>query len=319
MAKKQKPTLKVANIELILGNTYEIIPKKDFDAPSGFKEHGTTKLLMPGISEIRAVPFDQGINLWDTGFDSDSPVNAKIPPAERAALSLQYNKLIKEPYEKRFRKDLSSTNNDFWDEYTYELHTYKTFDTANEKDLLDLFQALVQGRICEVGEKDATLQRTANYSIRNREKETSLKEERAETKFEAFAIFSTLLKADFKKDDTLISVLEWVGLTNIRETDKETLKKTVLRMLEDPKNGYEFSERFVKAFNMTETNIGKEIMDLFSILQKLRTSNKIEVKRQQYYIDGIKIGNHLKEAAEVANKNPEIKELILKTYEELTK
>ena len=182
-----------------------------------------------------------------------------------------------------------------------------------------MFQALVQGRICEVGEKDATLQRTANYCIRNREKETSLKEERAETKFEAFAIFSTLLKADFKKDDTLISVLEWVGLTNIRETDKDTLKKTVLRMMEDPKNGYEFSERFVKAFNMTETNIGKEIMDLFSILQKLRTSNKIEVKRQQYYIDGIKIGNHLKEAAEVANKNPELKELILKTYEELTK
>lgn len=317
MAKRTKPTLKVANIELTIGNTYEIIPKKDFDAPSGFKEHGTTKLLMPGIAEHRAITFDASMNVWDTGFDEDSPVNAKIPPTERKALVAEYNKSIKEPFEKRFKKDLSSTSNDFWDDYTYELYTYKMFDTSNEKDLLDLFQALVQGKVCQEGEKDATLQRTANYCVRNREKEISLKEERAETKFEAFATFSTLLKADTKKDDTLFSTLEWVGLSNVRKSDKEALKRTVLRMMEDPKTGYEFAERFVKAYDMTNTKVGKEIMDIFSVLQKLREHNKIEMKRQQYYIDGVRIGNHLKEAAEVAIKNPELKELIIKAYEEV--
>ena len=90
-------------------------------------------------------------------------------------------------------------------------------------------------------------------------------------------------------------------------------------MMEDPKTGYDFADRFVKSYDMTNTQVGKEIMDVFSVLQKLREHNKIEMKRQQYYIDGVRIGNHLKEAAEVAIKNPELKELIIKAYEDVVK
>jgi hypothetical protein len=319
MAKKQKPTIKIANMDVVIGNIYEVVPKKDFDAPSGFKEHGTTKLLAPNISEHKAIPFDAIMNIWDNGFDTDSPSNSIIPPLERKSLVDQYNSVIKKPYEDRYRKDMNSTNNEFWDEYSYELYTYKTFNTSNEKDLLDLFQALIHGAICQEGEKDATLQRSANYCIKNREKEISLKEQRAETKFEASVTFSTLLALDTKKDDSLFSILEWLGLSNVRKSDKDALKRTVLRMFEDPKSGYDFSERFLDAYSMTQTKIGKDKMDIFSMLQKLKAANMVEIKRQQYYIGGTRIGNHLKEASEVAMQNPDIKELIIKAYGELIK
>lgn len=316
--KKNQEKFAVADVEIIIGNSYEVIPKKDYDAPKGFQEHNTTKYLMPGISEHRSITFNSDMNLWDTGFDVDSSVNMKIDSLKRKAEVDNFNKLIRKPYEEKYRANLDSTNNEFWDEYTYELYTNKIFDTSKEKDRLDLFMALQNGRLCLKGTKNPTLQKDANYHIRSREKEISLKEERAETKFEAFATFSTLLNLDPTKDSTLYSVLEWLNLTSVRSSDKDALKKLVLRMFEDEKTGYDFSERFLKTYKDSQTPVGKEKMEIFGLLQELRAKNKLTLRRQQYFIDEVRIGNTLKEAAETALLNPEIKELITKTYQEIT-
>lgn len=316
--KKNQEKFVIADVEIIIGNSYEVIPKKDYDAPKGFQEHNTTKYLMKGISEHRSITFDQTMNLWNTGFDIDSPVNAKIDPLKRKAEVDNFNKLVRQPFEAKYRANLESTNNAFWDEYTYELYTNKIFDTTQEKDRLDLFQALQNGRLCLKGTKNPTLQKDANYHIRSREKEISLKEERAETKFQAFATFSTLLNLDPKKDDTLYSVLEWLNLSQVRTSDTGALRKLVLRMFEDEKTGYDFSERFLKTYDESQTDLGKEKMQIFGTLQILRSKNKLDLKRQQYFIEDVRIGNTLKEAAETALVKPEIKELILRTYQSVT-
>ena len=54
-----------------------------------------------------------------------------------------------------------------------------------------------------------------------------------------------------------------------------------------------------------------------SLITKLYNRNKIEIKRQQYYIDGVLLGNHLKEASAVASKDPEIKKLIVDAIKQL--
>ena len=316
--KKTDNKFTVAGVEIVVGNSYEVIPKKDFDAPDGFQKHNTTKYLIPGISEHRGIVFDETMHLWDTGFYEESPCNLKIDALKRKAEVALYNKLVKEPFEKKYRQDLEPTNNDFWDNYTYELYTRKVFDTSLEKDRLDLFMALQRGRVCLKGEKNATLQRDANYHIRSREVETSLKEQRMETKFEAFATFSTLLNLDFKTDDTLLTVLEWLNITSARTTEKDALKKIVLAKFEDEKTGYDFSERFLKTYEDMQSPIGKEKMEIFSTLQQLRLKNKIEIKRSQYFIGDVKIGNTLKEASETALINPDIKDLIVKTFQSVT-
>lgn len=318
MPPKATEKFTVAGVEIIVGNSYEVRPKKDFDAPSGFQDFNTTKLLAPGISEHRAITFNSDMHIWDTGFDIDSPVNLKIAEADRKAEVTIYNKLVKKPYEDRYRKDLSSTNNDFWDNFTYELYTYKVFDTSKELDRLELFLALQNGRVCQIGEKNATLQRNANYHIRSREKETSMKEERAKTKFKAYSTFGTLLNLDHKKDDTLYLILEWMNVSGVRGADKDALESMVLRMFEDEKTGFAFAERFLNTFNESESEIGGKRMEIFSVLQQLKAKNKLTIKRSQYYLDDVKIGNSLKEATETALINPDIKELVEKAYSQIT-
>lgn len=311
----KKVRIQVANTEIVIGDTYEVIPKKDMDAPSGFQQFNTTKLLIEGIGEIRGIVFNEDIRRWDTGFEVGSPCNSSMKPTGKDALVRVYKEKIAKPYEDYFRVDTDAINDEFWLTYSYKLFTGRQFDTTNPTDLFDLFHALKQGKLCEVGEKDASLQRSANYCIRSREKVVTLQEERANDKAEAIFTFMTLLDALSDKEDTLYTILEWMPLSNIRGAEKDVLKRTMLKLFEDQKLGYENARRFLDAYEMTKSPTGMKEMELFSMLQKLSIKQKLEYKRQQYYLDGVLLGNTIKGSAKQAMNNPEIKEMVISAYE----
>lgn len=312
----KRPSIKVSNTEIVIGSTYEIIGKIDRDAPLGMQAFNTTKYLFEGNAENRGISYDDNRRRWDTGFEVTSSCNYNIPQIEKEALIKLYVEYIKEPYEEFIGKKISEVDDDFWREYTYGIWTGKQFDTSRPDDLFDLFHALKQGKVCEPGERDPILQRDANYCIRNREKLISLKEERANDKAEAIFTFMTMLNAlDPKKDDSLYSVLEWIQVSSVRDTDAETLKRSVLKIFENEKTGYDYAKRFLEAVQMTKSKDGKEEMDIFSMLNKLNIKRKLEFKRQQYYLEDQLLGNHLKGACKAALKSPEIKELIITNFE----
>lgn len=319
----KRVTVKVANTEVHIGETYEVIGKKDLDAPSGFIENNTTKLLMAGIKELRSVPYDEMLERFDTGFEVQSACNFKIPSYEKAALVEQYVKLIKKPYEESYNKDTNAINSDFWmgnmdgaKPYICEIYTGKTFDTANPKDLFDLFHALKQGFLCEEGEKDSDLQK-AKYCVKNKNRVLSLQEDRENDKFEANATFSILLDTvDADEDDTLYTILEWMQISNIRGADKATLKRTFIKLISNEKTGYASAKRFLEAYNLSHSEAGKEKMEIFSMLSKLQLRRKIEFKRNQYFLEDELLGNHLKGAAETALQKPELREKITRAYEQ---
>ncbi len=318
----KRVTVKVANTEIHIGETYEVVGKIDRDAPSGFIENNTSKLLMSGIKELRSVSYDETLERFDTGFEVQSPCNFKIPGYEKAALVAQYVKLIKQPYEKAYNKNTDAINDDFWmgndagaKPYICEIYTGKTFDTSNSKDLFDLFQALTKGYLCEEGEKDSDLQK-AKYCIKNKNKVISLQEDRENDKFEAIAIFGTLLDTvDADENDTLYTVLEWMQITNIRGADKPTLKRTFLKMISNEKTGYDSAKRFLEAYNLSDSDKGREKMEIFAMLSKLQMKRKIEFKRNQYFLDDELLGNHLKGAAEMALLKTDLRENIIRAYE----
>ncbi len=319
----KRVTIKVANTELHIGETYEVIGKRDMDAPSGFIENNTSKLLMAGIKELRSVPYDDVLERFDTGFEVQSYCNYKIPGYEKTVLVDQYVKLIKEPYEKAYNKNTDAINSDFWmgnadgaKPYICEIFKGKKFDTSNPKDLFDLFHALKQGFICEEGERDADLQR-AKYCIKNASKVISLQEERENDKFEAITTFGILLNTvDADENDTLYTILEWMQITNIRGADKDTLRRTFTKLLANDKTGYDSAKRFLEAYNLSNSDKGREKMEVFAMLSKLQLRRKIEFKRNQYFLNDELIGNHLKGAAELALQKPELKETIIRAYEE---
>ena len=312
--KDNEVTLKVANTEIKIGSTYEVIGKLDRSAPDGFQKNNTTKYLHEGNAEVRGIPYIEQNRKWDTGFDPFSLCNMDLLQDVRDEHVDLFNTYIKEPFEKEFQVDCSSVNNDFWRTYTYELYTNKSFNTENPKDLFDLFHALKQGRICEVGEKDPTLQK-ANYCVRNLEKAKSVEDQRVEDKYDAVAKFSVLVEAlDPEKDDTLYTVLEWLQMPNVRNSDKDTLKKLVFKMFDQP-NGYDFARRFLDGLKLAKSEEGQKQMEYFSILQKLSYKNKLEFKRGTYYFEGIEVGANLKGGALKATKDPEFAVILQKAYE----
>lgn len=314
LKKDNRTTLKIANSTIVIGETYEVRPKVDYTAPDGMQRAGTTKLLHEGNAEVRGINFDENKRKWDTGFDESSLCNFDLLDSEKAATVKAFNSNIKEPYEKAYNVDCSSNNDEFWSEYTYEIYTNKSFNTEDVKDLFDLFQALKHGRLCEVGERDYALQK-ANYNIKNIDKVKSIEEERMADKFEAIATFSIMLNQDITKDDTLLAILEWLQITNVRGAEKSALRNIVMRMFDNPNSGYDFSRRFLEAVKLTDSAQGKKRMEIFSILQKLYLKNKIEQKRGVMYIDGHLLGNTLKEASQKALQNSEISDAIYLAYE----
>lgn len=316
--KQDNQVIRVANTDIVIGQTYEIIGKKDMDAPEGFQQFNTTKYLIPGIAELHSVPFSETNNLWDSGFYVHSDCNKSMHPTEKEALVKLYNEYIRKPFEEMYRVDTSESNDDFWSTYIYEIYTNKPFDTTNVKDRFDLFHALKQGKVCEVGERDAILQRSANYCIRNIEKAISLQEERANNKFDAITKFSVILDGtDLKKDDTLYTILEWMNFSTVRGADKDTIRRLVQKAFENEKTGYDTALRFLEALRMSEDKDMKKEMEIFSILSKLNVKRKLEYKRQQYYLNEELLGNTLKASAKSALMNPDKLQKIMEEYEKI--
>lgn len=322
-AKTKEITIKVANTTIVLGTTYDVIHKKDLDAPMPIKGIPTTKAQSPGIKHNSSVIFNEETRRWDTGFEVESIVCRSIPPEEKKARIDAYVKMIQEPYEKYYRTDTNSINDDFWggnDElgippYQIQLWEGKSYNTNNPKDLFDLFQALIQGKVCEPGEKTADLQRSAVYCIKNVESSVSKEEQRLVNKAEAYATFQILLDSvDPEKDDTLYTILEWLNYSNIRGAEKDALRRTVLTAFEQEKTGQDTIERFLEAYKMSKADGTKKEMEMFSVLSKLHRKNKLEVIRKQFYLDGVLLGNSLKEAAKIATIKPEIRDSILEVW-----
>jgi len=315
----EKKTFKVANTDITIGNRYTIVGKPDMDAPKGFAEFETSKYLMTGIGEVHSIPFDSSINCYDTSFDEDSASNASIPREERASLVKLYQTNIQKPYETRFKKKLDSMNDDFWGEMGEEgfqitLYPEREFDTSKPKDLLELFQALKKGLVCEKGEKDHLLQR-AKYCIVDNNKKQSLRERRAYDKAQAFVTLGNLIK-DIDSDDSLYSILEWINFPNARNIQPENLMTNVSIFFDNPTTGQKNCEKFMEAFDSLEKPERKLEMEYFSALAKLRHQNKLEYKKSQWYINKHLLGNTIKAGAQLAAGKGKIADDIRKAIQE---
>lgn len=316
MAKKNdKVTFRVSNTDITLGYTYEVVPKYDADAPDGFRQWNTTKLLMRGVGETHGVTFDYSLNMWDTGFEMDSLCNSDIPEYEREVLVKAYNTHIKLPFEKKFRKDLSPVDTEddkgfstsFWSTFGVEIYKGRTFDTSNVKELLELFVILKHFKVCEKGEK-SYLAREAKYNIINKEKLTSLKDTRNAEKLEAIAKFHVMLNSD---KETLFTVLEWLNFGSVRNSEDITLQNIVMDYFENPDYGHQNISNFLETYKMTESESRKEEMEMFSLLNKMNNRRLFKYERKEYTLNGDPIGNSLKDIAARCLKDPELRKDVI--------
>ena len=291
-----KPTkIKIANTEVVLGQTYEIAHKFDGSASDGMQSIGATKFPLEGVAEVKGLYFDENRNAFDTGFYVESVCNSNIlqseSPADMVAI---YEKWIKEPYEKRMNVNCSETNYEFWKNYKYEAKVNRSLNTGDPVELFELFHMLKQGAVCNEGEKNSVYQK-ARYTIKNLAVQKSKEDEKLDNKIKAITLLNTLLNSDPEK---IYTVLEYLQMSSPRSMETETLRRVYMRMLDDDSKGGEFQRRFLEASDKYNSEQGKLEMEYFSMVQRLFLKGKITKKAGSlYHEDGMLLANSPKEIA----------------------
>lgn len=290
--KESKVILRIANTDIEIGKTYELLHKFDGSAPDGMRGIKATKFPLMGIEEVRSVFFDESRNAFDTGFYLESASNRLFKTEDIKTYLPSYITQIKKPYEQRFNVDCSEVNTMFWDKYKTRVSVNKSFNTNDIKDLFDLFIVLKQGIACNEGELNQKLQK-ASFIIKDITEDKSKEDEILDNKYEAVSVFKELVKTDTEK---LYTILEYLKATSVRNVDLKILQTTYIKNFENSKTGEDLVNKFLKAFDKYSTETGKEEMQYFAAIQKLFLKNKLVKKAGAFYGDGdFFLGNSLQD------------------------
>jgi len=304
--------IKIPGMDFVIkSNTiYTVIPKPDPNAPDGFKEHGTTKLIHPDVTQTVAAPFDVDMGVWDTGFYPYSPCLKGMTEKEKEEHVKQVTELIVKPVEQIKGEGIldHSAKNNFFDDFPIALYNKVSFNTAEPMQLLMLYLVIL-GR--ELAPKEFSSQpqfKKAAYQVVNREKEISNKQQIEIDKGRAIGEFYSLLKSNKEK---LGIILSYLGISTTSMQDEDTFITVFQRFLNDKQDGYRNSKIFLDTLNKFSSKDGEEELYIYRALNQLYDKGEIKSFKQEFFLKDHNLGNSIKHAAMYVSSKPDIKKLIM--------
>jgi len=295
---------------------YQIQPKMDASAPDGFKNAGTTKVISPDIGNTVHAPFNGDMKVWDTGFSKSSPILRGMKDEEKDLFVKMVNEHIVKPVEDLKGEGVlgHQENNPFLDDFGIELKAYRVLNTAEPLQRLALYFAVLGKHLAPKEHQSNPLYSGAQYVIVNSEEAVNVKQEREMLKNEAIGLFYVLQKNDKEK---MYNLLEYLGISNSKTTDKATLNSSFNRWLEDKTSGYQNSEIFTKTYSKFDSEDGEEELYLYKKLKELHDNNLVKMQRGEVFLDGKAIGAGYKLAASNLMENSVEKERIAELIEQI--
>ena len=286
---------------------YEVTSKYDGDAPDGFKEHRTTKILndSAGVNTIGAV-YNENFSVWDTGLFEESPMYRDLSLDDRKAKVAQIKELIVEPFEKMHGteklnpRDIESK---FWNRvnntsFKIELYKGKIFNTKHPDQLLQLFIALSYKALAPKDKEDLPDYRQAQFCIENRDAVKTMQQEKEDLELRTKGEFYKLLEDPTK----LKFVLNYVGLKGL-DTTEEVNKGVVTgqfnRFVDNKQNGYENKKTFLETLDLAKEPEGYKEIGYYKSLQELAIRRVVQKDTitKKFVLGDVELGGTLKEAA----------------------
>lgn len=294
--KKAVPEFKVGGVTITVGNKYILDHMSD---PNSKVQ--TKKFPFSGCGITDCVNFDKQKNIFDTGFYESSFCLKEYTEAQKEELVPIYVKQIKEPYEKFVNENLDhSSKNQFWEKYKYEAYVNKEFDTNKPDEMFELFQVIIQGLACDKNEKNPFYRQNAQFTISNPQVTKNKKKENAKTRIKAIEKLTLLADGDKPKLDLILSYVRGESTSKV---DKDDVKVIYFEVINDPKSGLDFAERFNEACEDYETEQGKDKMEYFHAINELVRIRKIKKDRRGYMTEsGAYLGNTLQDIAKFCMK-----------------
>jgi hypothetical protein len=293
------------------GEIYQIVPRFDADAPDGFQEFRTTKIIDPeaGQQVVNLAIWDNDKNMYDTALTVHSKVLIKNFPDQkvREEVVAQLQKHILEPMIEIKGDVFDPKNLDFWDNEIFTINLDEVFKTEDPISLFRLYLLTIHGIISPKDFEASDRFKYAQYSVENKDGMVTLKQRKELEKNKAIGLFYTLLTGDKKK---LLSVLDWMKVGASLEDDPGLLNLVFSEWVNNhPQNAQLFSETVAQF----ETPSGKKELDMYSHLVTLYSMKKLKKSVGRVELDGEFLGVDMKDATrkilqdrELTNKIVEI-------------
>lgn len=299
---------KVNGLELKTDSLYQIMPKKDDDAPEYYTKNGTSKLLMQGISAGAPCLYDQRTKSWDTGFHEKSPCYRGWKSQDVVNQVKALQKHIVEPFEELREEGTLShkdTKDSFWLSFgASNLWNGRILNTNNPEELLELYIAALHGHICTRDKQNDPRYKGASYTIENKDAVVGVREERKKKRAEAITSFGKLLETN---KDSLKEVMLYLGLPS---TDDDGLLSVVMDYVENPSQGHNNAERLLDTIKKASTKTGAQEINIYSQLHTLFKKGVIRRISSEYYLDDNSLGMDLKSAAAKVKKSKPLKDIL---------
>jgi hypothetical protein len=295
---------------------YEIDAKYDAEAPDGFQEFSTTKLLNDQVVDIEpGARWNDAIKNWDTGLTANSELLKSVYP--EASIRESVLKTIQDeiviPYEELIgegRLRGTNDNNDFWDNYRIRVGKGEVFNTANPQDLYQLFILLLKKVVTPKNHEKHPGWAKSAFTVIDKEEIISREEEIASRKVKCFGLF-----AELERVKGLSEVLEWLGV-RAQDSGTGSVKMSVFtRFIENSDDNYKNSKDFVST---AERYLDEKSREVFTIHKRLKELYKLDKqgqyitnRRGEIYLDEEYIGNNFKVAAEKIYTDRGLKEKLL--------
>lgn len=300
----------VHGFEIKSNTIYQVVPKPDEDAPDGYRRERTTKMLSPNISESVGCVKNPVSNTWDTGFYVYSPCYNHLPMDQREIIVANVVKNIKDPIENIYGGGdrLNQNSDEFWDEYTITLSNTAIFNTAEPKELLNLYMAILHGALAPKESASGERFREAKYCVVNKNEVIDRKLAKDLNYNKAVGSFYTLLEND---KPTLVGILNFVGLQASAHTDEITLNNTVTNYLRNQQSGDQNTEIFLEAFKFAKTESGKREIQLYQDLKELAKKGAIVKDGTEYRLGEDYLGATFKIAAKRVAGDQKLQEKLI--------
>lgn len=298
-----EPVINIHNFQLKTDDRiYEVVSKYDADAPDGYKEHRTTKLLNDSAGRNTVVAaYDSNLGLWDTGLYEGSPMYRGMNEEKKKQLVQQVNELIVEPFENLYgegKLDPRDKESKFWnvvDESSFKVDLYKgkIFNTNNVLERLQLFIALAQKDLAPKEHESSPIFNTAQFCIEDKDKVRDDKVEKDTLELEANGQFFSLLQ----NPRDLKYILNYVGVKNVDVENKSVAIPMFKRWIENKGQSYQNQKMFLEAVSMNGTKVGKKELEYFTKIETLIKKGAIIKVNENYMLGDIELGNNPKGCA----------------------
>lgn len=301
MSKDKKLLFEVDGYSIYDDTTYTVKDKTDYDAPSGYQERGVTRLPSDGVGDTFTCGFSSvspGSNdgLWDTGFYESSRcyMSEKDSTVVKSRLKNAVDNVMK-PYAAMLggnEKLNQSSDNKFWQEKLFNVHTGRVYNTSKIEDRVELYFALMTNHLTPEGQEGDHKFSKSTYVILDINKGMKRKDEKAMMEFEAISSFMKLLKTDPTR---IRAVLDYIGMTTSDSVSDSTMMSMFKDLITEDESKLKL---YLGLIEESESDQGRDKLEIYRLLkQKFPKGGVTRSGNGVYFYQDEEIGGDLKTAA----------------------